>query len=149
MTDLPVLTACFDGPDDEGRLAVLADWLEDHGDARAAVRRLFRWREAVRGARAEEVLDDGEDVVALARSTALALGEADARLWACAWLRVLPLLEGGDGPALPDDRRRRCVVAGAASCWTTAPAGSRLTTAARLLLFADLWDCHDQEVPLG
>jgi hypothetical protein len=43
---------------------VLADWLEDRSDAAAdaradAVRRVLRWREAVRDARAEEVPDDG------------------------------------------------------------------------------------------
>jgi hypothetical protein len=92
---------------------MLADWLEDHGDTRAdAVRRVLRWRAAERDTRAEEVPDDCEDAVALQRSTALALGEADPRLWACACLRRLPLLEGGDGPALLADRRR-CVVAAA------------------------------------
>jgi hypothetical protein len=40
-----------------------------------------------------------------------ALGPPDARLWACACLRLLPLLQGGAGPALLADRRRRCVVA--------------------------------------
>jgi hypothetical protein len=36
MTDLDALTAaCLDDPDDEGRLAVLGDRLEERGDARA------------------------------------------------------------------------------------------------------------------
>ena len=113
MTGLDALTAaCLDDPDDEGRLAVLGNWLEEHGDARAdAARRILRWRALVSVARAEEVPDDCEDYVALLRSTAEALGQPDARLWACACLRRLPLLQGGDGPALLADRRRRGVVA--------------------------------------
>jgi hypothetical protein len=113
MTDLDALTtACLEGPDDEARLAVLGDWLEEHEDARAdAVRRALRWRALVSAARAEEVPDDCEDSAALLRSTAEALGHQDARLWACACLRRLPLLEGGAGPALLADHRRRCVVA--------------------------------------
>jgi uncharacterized protein (TIGR02996 family) len=113
MTDLDALTAaCIDHPDDEGRLAVLADWLEEHDDDRAdAVRRVLRWRALVSAARAEEVPDDCEGPAALLLNTAEALGQADARLWACACLRLLPLLQGGDGPALLADRRRRCVVA--------------------------------------
>jgi uncharacterized protein (TIGR02996 family) len=115
MTDLDALTAaCLDDPDDEGRLAVLSDWLEEHGDARAdALRRVLRWRALVSAARPEEVPDDCEDYAALLRNTAEALGQADARLWACACLRGLPLLQGGAGPALLADRRRRCVVAAA------------------------------------
>jgi hypothetical protein len=74
---------------------VLSDWLEEHDDDRAdAVRRVPRWRAAVSAVRAEEVPDDSEDDGALLRSTAEALGQADARLWACACLRLLPLLEG-------------------------------------------------------
>ena len=113
MTGLDALTAaCLDDPDDEGRLAVLSDWLEEHGDARAdAVRRVLRWRALVAAARAEEVPDDCEDYVALLRSTALALGQAEARLWACACLRRLPLLQAGAGPALLADPHRRRVVA--------------------------------------
>src|SRR5262249_50581974 len=51
-TDLNALTAaCLDDPDDEGRLAVLSDWLEERGDARAdAVRRVVRWRDSFVGA---------------------------------------------------------------------------------------------------
>jgi uncharacterized protein (TIGR02996 family) len=113
MTGLDALTAaCLDDPDDEARLAVLADWLEERGDARAdAVRRVLRWRAAVSAARAEEVPDDCEDSAALLQNTAEALGQADARLWACACLRGLPLLQGGAGPALLADRGRRSVVA--------------------------------------
>jgi hypothetical protein len=113
MTDLDALTAaCLDDPDDEGRLAVLGDWLEEHDDARAdAVRRVLRWRALVSAASAEEVPDDSEDLAALLQNTAQALGPADARLWACACLRRLALLEGGVGPALLADRCRRCVVA--------------------------------------
>src|SRR5262249_33821782 len=115
MTDLDALTAAsIDDPDDEGRLAVLAVWLEEHDDARAdAVRSVLRWRALVSAARPEEVPDDCEDYVALVRNTAQALGGADARLWACSCLRRLPLLEGGAGPALLADRPRRCVVAAA------------------------------------
>src|SRR5262245_21563380 len=92
MTDLVALTAaCIEGPDDEGRLAVLGDWLEERGDGRAdTVRRVLRWRAVVSAARPEEAPDDSEDLVALLRSTAEALGGADARLWACACLRRLP-----------------------------------------------------------
>jgi uncharacterized protein (TIGR02996 family) len=113
MTDLDALTAaCIGDPDDEARLGVLADWLEEHDDARAdAVRSVLRWRALVSSARAEEVPDDCEDPAALLRSTAEALGQADARLWACACLRLLPLLQGGAGPALLADRGRRSVVA--------------------------------------
>jgi uncharacterized protein (TIGR02996 family) len=36
MTDLDALTAaCLEGPDDEARLAVLGDWLEEHDDRQA------------------------------------------------------------------------------------------------------------------
>jgi hypothetical protein len=69
--------------------------------------RALRWRALVTAARPEEIPDDSEDLVALLRSTAEALGQADARLWARACLRRLPLLEGGAGPALLADRRRR------------------------------------------
>jgi hypothetical protein len=136
MTDLDALTAaCLDDPDGEARLAVLGDWLEEHGDARAdAVRRVLRWRAAVSAARPEEVPNDSEDLAAVGlrlparpalaarefrvladwlENTAQALGPADARQWACACLRRLPLLQGGAGPALLADRRRRCVVAAA------------------------------------
>jgi hypothetical protein len=65
----------------------------------------------VSAARPEEVPDDCDDLLALLRNTAEALGQADARLWACACLRLLPLLQGGAGPALLADHRRRCVVA--------------------------------------
>src|SRR5262245_52603187 len=113
MTDLDALTAaCLDDPDDEGRLLVLGDWLEEHDDARAdAVRSVLRWRALVSAARPEEVPDDCEAPAAPLRSTAEAQGHPDARLWACACLRRLPLLEGGAGPALLADHRRRCVVA--------------------------------------
>jgi hypothetical protein len=113
MTDLDALTAaCLDDPDDEARLAVLGDWLEEHDDARAdAVRRVLRWRALVSAARPEGVPDDSEDLAALLQNTAQALGQADARLWACACLRGLPLPQGGAGPALLADHRRRCVVA--------------------------------------
>jgi hypothetical protein len=104
--------ACLDDPGDEGRLAVLADWLEERGDARAdAARRVLRWRALVSVARAEEIPDDCEGPAALPQNTAEALGQADARLWACACLRLLPLLQGGVGPALLADRTRRSVVA--------------------------------------
>jgi uncharacterized protein (TIGR02996 family) len=110
MTDLDALTAaCIEGPDDEGRLAVLADWLEERGDGRAdAVRRILHWRAAVSAARPEEVPDDCADHVALVRNTAQALGHADARLWACACLRRLPRPFGSAGAgvlALPARRR--------------------------------------------
>jgi uncharacterized protein (TIGR02996 family) len=113
MTDLDALTAaCLDDPDDEARLGVLADWLEERGDARAdALRGVLRWRALVSAARPEEVPDDCEDPAALLLNTAEALGPPDARLWASACLRRLPLLEGGAGPALLADHRRRCVVA--------------------------------------
>jgi uncharacterized protein (TIGR02996 family) len=113
MTDLDALTAaCLDDPDDEARLAVLADWLEERGDARAdTVRSVLRCGRLVSAARAEEVPDDCEDYAALLRNMAEALGQPDARLWACACLRRLPLLHGGAGPALLANHRRRCVVA--------------------------------------
>jgi uncharacterized protein (TIGR02996 family) len=113
MIGLDALTAaCLDDPDDEGRLAVLSDWLEERGDARAdAVRCILRWRALASPARAEEVPDDCEDYLALLRSTAEGLGRPDARLWACSCLRLLPLLQRGAGPALLADHRRRCVVA--------------------------------------
>jgi hypothetical protein len=115
MTDLDALTAaCINDPDDEGRLAVLGDWLEEHDDARAdALRGVLRWRALVSAARPEEVPDDCEDPAALLLNTAEALGHPGARLWACACLRGLPLLQGGGGPALLADHRRRCVVAAA------------------------------------
>jgi hypothetical protein len=72
---------------------------------------VLRWRAAVTAARPEEVPDDCEDLAGLMHMTALALGQAEARLWACACLRQLPLLEGGVGPALLADPRRRRVVA--------------------------------------
>src|SRR5262249_38325137 len=74
MTDLDALTAaCLDDPDDdEARIAVLADWLEERGDARAdAVRRVPRWRAAVSAARPEEIPNDSEDIAGLLHSTAL------------------------------------------------------------------------------
>jgi uncharacterized protein (TIGR02996 family) len=114
MTTLDALTAaCLDAPDDGARLAVLADWLEERGDARAApLRRLGRWRDAVAAARAEEAPDERGDMVARVRATAEALGDADARLWACSCLRLLPLPGGGAGPApLAGPRRRRAVAA--------------------------------------
>jgi hypothetical protein len=118
MTDLDALTAaCIDDPDDEARLAVLSDWLEEHDDARAdAVRRVRRWRALVSAASAEEVPDEQADehpgeAWALLENTAKALGQADGRLWACACLRRLLLLEAGAGTALLADPRRRRVVA--------------------------------------
>src|SRR5262249_31852931 len=79
MTDLDALTAaCLDDPDDEGRLAVLGDWLEERGDARVdAVRSALRWRAAVSGARAEEGPDDCEDFAALLLTTARAPDDAE------------------------------------------------------------------------
>jgi hypothetical protein len=79
---------------------------------------VLRWRALVSAARAEEVPDEQADehlgeAWALLENTAEALGQADARLWACACLRRLPLLEGGAGPALLADRRRAGVVAAA------------------------------------
>jgi hypothetical protein len=72
----------------------------------------------VSAASAEELPDEQADehpgeAWALLENTAEALGQADARLWACACLRGLPLVEGGAGPALLADRRRRGVVAAA------------------------------------
>src|SRR5262249_35738544 len=57
----------------------------------------FRWRALVSAARAEEAPDDCEGPAALLLNTSEALGQPDARLWACACLRGLPLLEGGVG----------------------------------------------------
>jgi hypothetical protein len=114
LSDRDALTAaCLDDPDDEGRLAVLADGLEERGDARAdAVRRVPRWRAAVSAARPEEIPNDSEDLAGLLRVTAEVLGAADARLWACACLRLLPPPFGGAAEGqLARPARRRVVAA--------------------------------------
>jgi uncharacterized protein (TIGR02996 family) len=115
MTALSALTAaCLDDPDDEGRFAVLSDWLEEHDDDRAdAVRRVPRWRAAVAAARPEEIPNDSEDLVGLLRFTAEALGGPDARLWACSCLRLLPPPFGSGGEGLLARPPRRRVVAAA------------------------------------
>src|SRR5262249_55531753 len=71
----------------------------------------FRWRDLVSAARAEEAPDDCEGPAALLLNTSEALGQPDARLWASACLRLLPVVQGGEGRALLADHRRRCVVA--------------------------------------
>jgi hypothetical protein len=128
MTDLDALTAaCLDDPDGEGRLAVLSDWLEERGDARAdAVRRVLRWRALVSAARPEEVPDDGEDYAALLRNTAEALGPAAARLWACACLRGGTIREPTWATRPPWRWPRRATCAGwNSSGWTGCPSPSR------------------------